>query len=328
MVTANDLGACFVTGGAGFIGSHLVERLLAGGNTVTAYDNLSNGRGEWLGRLLDEPRFSLAERDLRDSESLKEAMAGHDVVFHLGSNTDVRRGNQDTRLDLENDVIATHNVLEAMRELGIRQLLFASSSTVLGEPEVRPTPEEVGPLLPISMYGAGKLACEGYISAYCHLFGVQAWIFRFGNVVGPRMRHGILCDFIAKLRRNPNELEILGDGNQEKNYFLVEDCIEGMLHAFRYACDRPCDVFNLGSETTLTATDIAGIVTDEVGLSDVTFRYTGGNGGWPGDVPRVIYDLTKMRRLGWQARHSSAAAVRIALRRMLGREQALTVAGE
>jgi len=317
MVQANNLGACLVTGGAGFIGSHLAERLLAAGNRVTVYDNLSLGKREWIEHLFGEPRFRFIEADLRDMDALKEAMAGHDLVFHLGANTDIPRGNQDTRLDLENDIIATYNVVEVMRQLGVHKLLFASSSTVFGEPSVRPTPEVVGPLLPISLYGAGKLAGEGLISAYCHLFGMQAWIFRFGNVVGARMGHGILHDFIAKLRRNPKELEILGDGNQEKNYFLVEDCIDAMLFAFTNANTRDCDVFNLGCESTVTATQIAHIVAEEMGLQGARFRYTGGQRGWPGDVPVVIYDVSKMRQLGWRAKYTSAEAVRIAARRLL-----------
>ena len=327
MSSATELGACFVTGGAGFIGSHLTERLLAEGNKVTVYDNLSAGRREWLDRLRGGARFNLVEGDLRDLDRLAEAMAGHAIVFHLGANTDIPRGNQDTRLDLENGVIATHNVLEAMRRLGIGKLVFASSSTVVGEPAVSPTPEDAGPSLPISLYGAGKLACEGLISAYCHLFGIQAWMFRFANVVGPRMSHGILHDFVAKLRLNPRELEVLGDGHQEKNYFVVEDCIEGILHAVRHADDRPCDVFNLGCDSTITASDIARLTIEEMGLSDVKIRYTGGSRGWLGDVPVVKSDVTKMRKLGWQARYTSAEAVQVALRRLLGKERPATAVG-
>jgi len=326
MPQATDLGACFVTGGAGFIGSHLTERLLAAGNTITVYDNLSGGRREWVEHL-DGARLRFVEGDLRDPKSLAGAMAGHDIVFHLGANTDIPRGNQDTRLDLENGIIATHNVMETMRLLGVRRLVFASSSTVVGEPAVRPTPEDAGPALPISLYGAGKLACEGLISAYCHLFGIQAWMFRFANVVGPRMGHGILRDFVAKLRRDPAELEVLGDGNQEKNYFVVEDCIEGILHAVRHADSKPCDVFNLGCDSTITASEIARITIEEMGLSGVRLRYTGGIRGWPGDVPVVMSDVSRMRKLGWQTRYSSAEAVRVALRLILGKEQPLTTVG-
>ncbi|HLB26123.1 MAG TPA: NAD-dependent epimerase/dehydratase family protein [Dehalococcoidia bacterium] len=327
MAQATQLGACFVTGGAGFIGSHLTERLLADGNAVTVFDNLSGGRREWLEPLLDGHRLKFVEGDLRDARSLAEAMTGHNIVFHLGANTDIPLGNQDTRLDLENGVLATHNVLEAMRQLDVRRLVFASSSTVTGEPAVRPTPENVGPPLPISLYGAGKLACEGLISAYCHLFGIQAWMFRFANVIGPRMSHGILHDFVAKLRRDPAELEVLGDGKQEKNYFVVEDCIEGMLHAVRHAGGKPCDVFNLGCDSTITAAEIARIVIAEMGLTGVPVRYTGGSRGWPGDVPVVVSDVSKIKELGWQARYTSAEAIRVALRRILGKEEPVT-AGE
>jgi UDP-glucose 4-epimerase len=324
MMQAGSLSACFVTGGAGFIGSHLSEYLLAAGNAVTVYDNLSLGRREWIKHLLGKPRFRFVRADLRDQEALREAMSGHDFVFHLGANTDIPRGTRDTRIDLENDTIATYNVLEAMRQLGIHNLLFASSSTVLGEPPVRPTPEVVGPLLPISLYGAGKLACEGLISAYSHLFGIQAWIFRFGNVVGGRMGHGILYDFIAKLKRNPKELPILGDGEQEKNYLLVEECINGMLLAVRNANEKPCDIFNLGCETTVKASEVARIIAEEMGLDGVKFRYAGSRQGWPGDVTKVIYDVSKMKSLGWQARYTSAEAMRIAVRRMLGKEQPIS----
>lgn len=193
---------------------------------------------------------------------------------------------------------------------------------MFGEAETRPTPETIGPLLPISFYGAGKLVGEGLISAYCHLYGIQAWIFRFGNVVGARMGHGIVYDFIRKLEVNPEELEILGDGKQEKNYFLVEDCISGILFAFERAREKPCDVFNLGTETTVTAEEIGRIVVEEMGLKGVRFHFTGGSQGWPGDVPRVIYDVRKIKRLGWEAKHSSAEAVRIATRRLLGKEKA------
>jgi UDP-glucose 4-epimerase len=318
MVQSDRLGACFVTGGAGFIGSHLSEYLLAAGNMVTVYDNLSLGRREWIRHLLGQPHFRFIEADLRNMNALKDAMPGHDVVFHLGANTDIPGGNQDTRIDLENEIIATYNVLEVMRQVRIRKLLFASSSTVFGEASVRPTSEVVGPLLPISLYGAGKLACEGLISAYCHLFGMQAWVFRFGNVVGTRMGHGVIYDFVNKLRSNPKELEILGDGKQEKNYFLVEDCIDAMLFTFHNADPKGCEVFNLGCESTVTVSEIATIVAEEMGLRQVRFRYAGGQRGWPGDVPVVIYDMSKMKELGWPAKHTSSEAVRIAARRLIG----------
>jgi UDP-glucose 4-epimerase len=317
-----SLERCFVTGAAGFIGSHLVEHLVARGNSVTGYDNLSSGKRAWLQQVRKHLRFSFVEGDLLDLKGLAEAVRGHDTVFHLAANTDIPGGNKDPRIDFENCIVGTFHLLEAMRANGVRQLVFASSSTVFGEPSIRPTPETVGPMLPISLYGAGKMAGEGLISAYSHLYGIQAWMFRFGNVVGARMGHGVIYDFIRKLKANPGELEILGDGKQEKNYFLVEDCIDGMLFAFRHAREKPCDVFNLGTETTVTVEEIARIVVEEMGLKDVRFRFTGGSRGWPGDVPQVIYDVTKMKELGWTARCSSAEAVRIAARRLLGKEQA------
>jgi UDP-glucose 4-epimerase len=312
--------AFFVTGAAGFIGSHMVKRLLDEGHKVTGYDNLSSGRRKRIEQMLAHPKFAFVQADLLDSGTLVHAMGGHQVVIHLGANTDIPRGNQNPRIDLDNCTIATFNILEAMRANEISRLLFASSSTVYGEPSVFPTPEDIGPLLPISMYGAAKMACEGLISAYSHLFGIQAWVFRFGNVVGGRMGHGVIYDFITKLRRNSEELEILGDGNGEKNFFLVEDCIDGMLLAYRNVSDKPCDVFNLGCESTTKVMIIARIVVEEMGLKNVQFRTTGGKRGWPGDVPNVIYDVSKMKKLGWTARCSSAEAVRIATRRLLEKE--------
>lgn len=308
----------FVTGGAGFIGSHLVDRLIDEGNTVTVYDNFVSGKKQDVRHHLDKPGFSLVEADLLEAETLREAMQGHDVVWHLGANTDIPGGNKVTDLDLNNCTVATRNVLEAMRANGIVRLLFASSACVYGDAPPQSLSEAFGPLHPINLYGAGKLACEGLISAYCHLFGLQAWMFRFANVVGARMGHGVIFDFIHKLKKNPKELEILGDGNQEKPFFLVEDCIGGMLHAFRNS-DSEYDVFNLGCDSYTTVKRIAEIVVDEMGLRDVTFKYTGGRRGWRGDVPVVRFNVDKMKKLGWSATHGSDEAVRIAAQRLLGK---------
>lgn len=306
----------FVTGGAGFIGSHLVDRLMDEENIVTVYDNLVSGRGEWIKHHFCQENFHFLQADLLDFNTLKEAMKEHEVVWHLGANSDIVMGNKVTDLDLNNCTIATRNVLEAMRQNGIDKILFTSSATVYGDAPPVALAESYGPLFPISLYGSAKLACEGLISAYCHLFNMQAWIFRFGNVVGARMGHGIVYDFIKKLRRNQGELEILGDGNQEKNYFLVEDCVDGMFFALLHS-DNQCDVFNLGCEFTVKVSAIAQIVVEEMGLKEVKFKYTGGKRGWPGDVPVVIYNVSKMRNLGWEVRHTSDEAVRIAARRLI-----------
>ncbi len=306
----------FITGGAGFIGSHLVDRLMDEGNQVTVYDNLVSGKKENIGHHLGKTDFHFIQADLLDFNTLKEAMEGHEVVWHLGANTDIPTGNKITDLDLQNCTVATRNVLEAMRVNDIDRILFASSACVYGDAPPQPLSENFGPLHPINLYGAGKLACEGLISAYCHLFDIQAWMFRFANVVGARMGHGVIYDFIQKLKRNPRELEILGDGNQTKPFFLVEDCIDSMLCAFNNS-DNQYDVYNLGCESFTTVTQIARIVTEEMGLNDVKFKYTGGRRGWPGDVPIVRFNVEKMKRLGWEAKHSSNEAVRLATKRLL-----------
>jgi UDP-glucose 4-epimerase len=315
----------FVTGGAGFIGSHLVDRLLSTNdyrlstNKVTVYDNLASGKKENIAHHFGNKNFKFIQADLLDPETLKEAMKGHEIIWHLGANTDIPTGNKITDLDLKNCTIATRNILEAMRQLGIDKMVFASSACVYGDAPPLALDETFGPLLPISLYGAGKLACEGLVSAYCHLFGIKAWLFRFANVVGARMGHGVIYDFIHKLRRNPKELEIFGDGKQEKPFFLVEDCIDGMLCAFKNS-DNQYDVYNLGCESFTTITRVAQIVTEEMGLNNVRFKYTGGKRGWPGDVPVVHFSVEKMKKFGWKANHTSDEAVRITAQRLLGKK--------
>jgi UDP-glucose 4-epimerase len=306
----------FVTGGSGFIGSHLVDKLIKEGNRVTVYDNLVSGKKKDIEHLTGKPGFRFIEADLLDVNTLNESMKDHEIVWHLGANTDIPTGNKVTDLDLNNCTIATRNVLEGMRLHGIKKMLFASSATVYGDMQTALLAENMGPLLPISLYGAGKLACEGLISAYCHLFNMQAWIFRFANVVGGGMGHGVIYDFIQKLKKNPGELEILGDGKQQKPYFLVEDCIDGMVCAFRKA-DSQYDVYNLGCDSFSTVDNVGQIVIEEMGLKNVRIKYTGGKRGWPGDVPVVRFNPQKMGKWGWKARHTSDEAVRIAARRII-----------
>lgn len=313
------LARCFVTGGAGFIGSHLVDRLIDEGNQVTVYDNLSSGKEEFIKQHIGKDKFKFIEADLLDLEKVKEAIADHDVVFHLAANPEARLGAEDTKLDLEQETIATHNVLEAMRLNRIKEIVFASSGTIYGETPVIPLPEDYGPALPISLYGAGKLACEGLISAFCHTFDMQTWIFRFANIVGKRATHGVIFDFIQKLKQNPYELEILGDGKQCKPYLHVEDCIDGMLFGFRNSHNK-VSVFNLGCSTATDVTTIAKTLTEAMGSTGVKFKYTGGDRGWPGDVPQVRFDVTKMSQLGWKPKYTSDEAVRRAIRDILEKE--------
>jgi UDP-glucose 4-epimerase len=306
----------FVTGGAGFIGSHLVDALMNKGDHVVCYDNLVSGKTENIQHHMGKKNFQFIRADLLNIKTLKEAMNGHGVIWHLGANTDIPTGNRVTDLDLNNCTVATRNVLEAMRSNNIDKILFASSACVYGDASPQPLSETFGPLVPINLYGAGKLACEGLISAYCHLFGIKAWMFRFANVVGDRMGHGVIHDFIEKLKGNPQELEILGDGNQEKPFFLVEECIDGMLCAFNNSKIR-CDIYNLGCESFTLVTRLAQIVTEEMTLKHVTFKYTGGARGWPGDVPVLHFNVDKIKNLGWVAKYSSDEAVRMATRRLL-----------
>jgi len=309
----------FITGGAGFIGGHIVNRLMNEGHQVTVYDNLITGQRKWIEQYIGKPNFKFIQADILDMETLKKSMQCNEIVWHLAANTDIVKGNNITDFDLKNCTIGTYNVLECMKQLGIKKIMFSSSATVYGDVPAKPLVETDGPLLTISLYGAGKLAGEGLISAYCHLFGIQAWIYRFGNVVGGKMWHGVIFDFIQKLKNNPKELEILGDGKQEKNFFMVEDCIEGMLTAFNKSKTQ-CDVYNLGSDSYTSVTRIADIVADEMGLKNVKYKYTGGSRGWLGDAPFVHFNIEKMKKIGWSPKHSSDEAVRIAARRLLGKE--------
>jgi len=307
----------FITGGAGFIGSHLVDRLIGSGE-VTVYDNLSSGKKEFIQQHLGESNFHFIQADLLDIDTLNQAIANQDIVFHLAANPDVRAGITNTNLDLHQGTLATYNLLEAMKVNKISKIVFASSSTVYGEAGTRAVAEDYGPLLPISLYGASKLACEGLISAFCHIFDMQAWIFRFANVVGSRSSHGVIFDFINKLRQNPEELEILGDGTQEKPYLYVSDCIDGILFGLEHSQEQ-VNVLNLGSNSSTNVTAIAGMLVEAMGLAGVKFSYTGGNRGWRGDVPQVRFDITKMKNLGWKPRYSSAEAIKQAIKDILSR---------
>jgi UDP-glucose 4-epimerase len=303
---------CFVTGGAGFIGSWVVDRLVRK-NYVTAYDNLSTGREEFVAHHLGKHHFRFVKADLLDVGKLFKEMKGHEYVWHMAANPDIRKGTDSTMFDLQQNTIATYNVLECARRTDVKGLVFSSTSTVYGRAKVLPTPEDYGPLLPISLYGASKLACEGLISAYSELYGIRSWIFRFANIVGHRSTHGILYDLVEKLNRNPRKLEVLGDGKQRKSYMLVEECVDGMVYGFRHAKDK-VNYFNLGAEDQITVKRIVEILVEETRLTDVRIKYTGGESGWKGDVPRFLLSTKKMAKLGWRPKHTSEEAIREAAR--------------
>ena len=306
-----------VTGGAGFIGSHLVDHLIEKGNRVTVFDNLSSGKMGFIENHLENPDFTLIKGDLLDQEAIEKACEGIDFVCHVAANPDVRLGASDTRVHLDQNILSTYNLLEAMRKNNTKKIAFTSTSTVYGEANIMPTPEDYGPLIPISLYGASKLACEAFITSYSHTFDMQAWIFRFANIVGPRSTHGITVDFIKKLWKNTSLLEILGDGKQEKSYLHVSECVDAILFLIENSKEK-VNIFNIGSEDTISATDIGKVVIEEMGLSNVEFTYTGGNRGWKGDVPRMRLGIEKMKSLGWKPVYTSERSIRETARALLG----------
>ncbi len=297
----------FITGAAGFVGSHLADRLLALGHDVVAFDNFSTGRMQFLARALENPRFRLHRADLLDLEALASAMAGADFVYHFASNADVRFGTSHPRKDLEQGVLATWNVLEAMRVNQVRRIAFASTGSVYGEPDVIPTPEECPFPVQTSLYGAAKLAAEGFIQAYAEGFGVQAWIFRFVSLLGPRYTHGHIVDFYRQLREHPGVLNVLGDGRQRKSYLYVGDCIEAILTATGKASAK-VNIFNVGNEDACELDDSISWTCERLGVSPQLI-YSGGKRGWIGDSPFILLDCGRLRSLGWRPTLSIKDAV-------------------
>ena len=294
-----SMRAC-VTGSAGFIGSSLVDRLLADGHQVVGYDNFSTGRRSFLAEALNHPAFRLVEGDTLDVPALTGAMAGCDVVFHLAANADVRFGTAHPRRDLEQNTIATFHVLEAMRANRISRIAFSSTGSVYGEPHVFPTPEEAPFPVQTSLYGASKLAGEGLIAAYAAGFGFEGCIFRFVSILGERYTHGHVFDFYKSLHRDPSRLRVLGNGRQRKSYLYVGDCLDAMLLAMAKT-RRALEIYNLGTNEYCEVNDSIGWITERLGISPA-LDYTGGERGWVGDSPFIFLDTAKIRALGWQPR--------------------------
>ena len=306
-----------ITGGLGFIGGHLASQLLQEGHTVMLYDLRLHGSQSWHEALRSHPRCCWIQADLAKPDhypQLVESLNGIDTVFHFAANANSRQSLCDRDIDLHSGIEATWNLLYAMAEQQVGHIVFASSQLVYGEPPGRVLHESQGPLLPISLYGAAKLAAEGIISAHSHLHGIRSTLLRFGNIIGPRMSYGIVLDFVRKLMQNPDELEILGDGRQQRNYLHVDDAVRGILTAWQHRGNSRCQVFNVGNDDCISAAEVAALVAAEVVDSSPRYCFTGGKRGWRGDVPDLRCDLSAIKALGWQPSCPSAIAVSRAAR--------------
>lgn len=307
-----------VTGGAGFIGSHLCDVLIADGHNVTVVDNLVLGKVENIEHLINNPNFRFLREDLNNGHAMDMIfMDGEfDMVYHLAANSDIQKGGKDPMVDYQLTFNTTFNVLQMMKKYEVKKFFFASTSAIYGE-TYDVLNEDYGPLKPVSNYGAGKLASEAFISAFASTYHIQTWITRFPNVVGERFTHGVIYDFIHKLQKNPNELEVLGNGEQCKPYVYVKDLVAGIQFVINNS-NEPYNVYMLGSDTRTKVKEIAAMVIEEMGLN-ASIRYTGGDRGWVGDVPEFRYDLTKVNNLGWKASYDSNGAVRKAIQMALGK---------
>lgn len=303
-----------VTGAAGFIGSSLVDRLLSQGHEVIGVDNFSTGLREFLVEAQKKQRFSFIEGDLLEPTLLATVLSGVDAVFHLAANADIRGGLEQPRKDLEQNTLVTFNVLEAMRQFGVRRIIFSSTAAALGEPEVFPTPENCAIPAQTSLYGASKMACEGLISSYCEGYGFEGYVFRFVSLLGPRYPHGHVFDFVSKLRNDPSRLLILGDGKQRKSYLHIQDCLDALM----LICEekrtakgtrKRFEVYHLGVPSYCRVEQSAGWISAELGLTP-KFEFTGGERGWIGDNPFVFLDVSKAMAAGWTPKHSIESSVR------------------
>lgn len=303
-----------VTGAAGFIASNLIPRLLGRGDEVAGIDNFFLGKRAYLPT---HPAFAFHEMDLLDIASLEALMGDFrpDRIWHLAANSDISYGTKYTDFDLKGGTLVTYNVLESMRRTGVKEIVFSSSGAVYGEPSVMPTPEDYGPILPISLYAASKVACEGLITAFAHNYDIRSWIFRFGNIVGPNPTHGVIHDFVLRLREDPTQLVVLGDGTQAKPYVYVEDCLDGMEFGVKHAREL-VNVYNLAVDDQTSVREIADWTIETMGIARdaIDIRYGTGPRGWRGDVPQVKLDTRRMTQLGWRPKLSSGEAVKQTIR--------------
>lgn len=311
--------AVLVTGGAGFIGSHLVDALMPSEVDIVVFDNESSGDFKNLKPWVKSKTLKCTHADLKDKNDIEKAAKNCASVFHFAANPEVRVGSVSPYVHYQQNIAATFNLLEALRKDGsIKTLVFTSSSTVYGDATEIPTPEDYTPLKPISVYGASKLACEALITAYAYTYGFEALIYRLANIVGSRSKYGVIGDFIQKLKKNPNELEILGDGTQNKSYLHVDDCVNAMLLGLK--SKSQVEFYNVGSEDQISVVQIAKIVLQQLELKNTKLTFTGGvdgGRGWKGDVKNMLLDISKLKSLGWEPRHNSAEAVRKVTKQLL-----------
>lgn len=300
-----------ITGGAGFIGSNLAKWLVKDKHEVTIFDLIPQNKAKRLQTIVSKIDYETI--DISNLEILQQKLNNFDVVAHFAASADIALGRTNTEIDLRQGTINTYNVLEAMRINNIKKIIFPSSSAVYGNFIKIPTTEDTGMLFPTSLYGASKLAAEGLISAFCNLFDMRSWIFRFGNVVGIDMARGVIKELVCKLKQNPRQLEILGDGLQKKDFIYIDDCLDGMLFALENSNDV-VNVFNLSSGTTTSVNKIVEMILEEMNLKNVKLTYTGGKSGWKGDAPIVHYDISKIKSIGWKPKYLSDDSVRLAIK--------------
>jgi len=304
-----------VTGGCGFIASHVVDRLVKQGHDVTVIDNMGTGYIENIQHHLDKGVIELLNFDLGDMERTKEALKGADAVFHLAANADVRHGLEDTFRDIDRNILVTYNILESMRLNDVKQILFSSTAATYGEPDVFPTPETFHPKQ-TSFYGASKIACEGFIEAFTEAYGIQSWMYRFVSIQGERHPHGVTYDFVKKLKADPSQLEILGNGTARKSYCYIGDCIDGFFTGYENAPGK-AELFNIGQTEFINVKSVADIITNEMGLENVKYKFTGGERGWIGDSPLVHLDVSKLMAYGWKPQVNIEETVRRTVRWLL-----------
>ncbi len=304
-----------VTGGAGFIGSHIVDRLIERGDDVIVYDNMSTGIEDFIKPHFENPKFKFVQGDILDTEKLKAEMQGVDFVFHLAAHADVRSGFLDHKIDLEQNLLGTISVLEAMKENDVKKIAFSSTSSVYGDATVIPTPEDY-PFFPTSLYGSAKASAETYIATFCEYYDMTAYIFRFVSWVGERYTHGLVFDFLNKLEKDPTTLHILGDGTQKKSYLYVKDGVNAIFTIIEKAKGK-INVFNLGNDEIINVSDSAKEIVDEAGYKNVKFIYEGGDKGWIGDNKYVLLDTQKLQSLGWKASKTTREGLRVTTRYLL-----------